>query len=59
MEEARGNREIYMNGVGDGSWEQNGLVTAFGCTDELLGEEKRIFEFMRGFCQGASELPAG
>jgi hypothetical protein len=35
------------------------VVTAFGCTDELLGEEKGTFEYMRGFCQGASESPAG
>ena len=34
------------------------VVTAFGLTDELLGEAG-IFEYERGFCQGASESPAG
>ena len=35
------------------------VVTAFGCTDELLGADAGTFEYMRGFCQGASESPAG
>ena len=34
-------------------------LTAFGCTDEVLGKEDGTFEYMRGFCQGASESPAG
>ena len=30
------------------------VLTAFGCTDEVLGNEDGTFEYMRGFCQGAS-----
>ena len=35
------------------------VLTAYGCTDEILGTEKGIFEYERGFCQGASESPSG
>ena len=35
------------------------VVTAFGLTDDLLGEAEGVFEYERGFCQGASESPAG
>ena len=35
------------------------VVTAFGCTDEVLGDEKGTFEYMKGLCQEASELCAG
>ena len=34
------------------------VLTAFGLTDALLGASG-IFEYERGFCQGASESPSG
>ena len=35
------------------------VLTAFGFTDVVLGNEDGAFEYMRGFCQGASKSPAG
>ena len=35
------------------------VLTAYGCTDEILGMENGMLEYERGFCQGASESPSG
>ena len=35
------------------------VVTAFELTDGLLGEAEGVYEYERGFCQGAAESPAG